>query len=266
MPTTYTHYRFGQDVKKCLPIEIQKIINNNIDLFNIGLHGPDILFYYKPLTNNNIRKFGSFLHDQKSSIFFDKAAKIINSCSDSNNKDAALSYILGFICHFTLDCEAHKYIEKKIAESTVNHYEIESEFDGYLLSKDNLDPTSTILTNHIKNNNIIDETISMFYDNISSLDINKTLNSMVFYLNHLVVPSKMKRKFIYSLLNISGNSPLCGLIINYIPNPQCKDSNEILMNIYNERIPKAVELIINYCDVVNNNADLHLEFNRTFER
>ena len=266
MPTTYTHYRFGQDVKNLLPIKIQNIINHNIDLFNIGLHGPDILFYYKPLTNNNIRKFGSFLHDQKSSIFFDKAAKIINSCSDSNNKDAALSYIFGFICHFTLDCESHKYIEKKIAESTVNHYKIESEFDGYLLTKDNLDPTTTILTTHIKNSEFIDETISMFYDNISNLDINKTLNSMVFYLNHLVVSSKIKRKFIYTLLKASGNSPLCGLIINYKPNPQCEDSNKILMDIYNSRIKKAVELITNYNEVINNNADLNAEFNRNFEK
>ena len=52
MPTTYAHYTFGQEVLKNLDGEIKKIIDKNIDLYNIGLHGPDILFYHKPLKSN----------------------------------------------------------------------------------------------------------------------------------------------------------------------------------------------------------------------
>ena len=48
MPTTYTHYRLGRGVRKLLDRDERRIIEANIELFRIGLHGPDILFYYKP--------------------------------------------------------------------------------------------------------------------------------------------------------------------------------------------------------------------------
>ena len=52
MPSTYAHYRFGQEVLKELPNDIKKIIIENKELYDIGLHGPDLLFYYLPLKNN----------------------------------------------------------------------------------------------------------------------------------------------------------------------------------------------------------------------
>ena len=55
MPSTYAHYRFGQEVLKELPNDIKKIIIENKELYDIGLHGPDLLFYYLPLKNNEIR-------------------------------------------------------------------------------------------------------------------------------------------------------------------------------------------------------------------
>lgn len=45
MPTTYTHDLFGKKVYRQLPREIRKVIRENGNLFRIGLHGPDILFY-----------------------------------------------------------------------------------------------------------------------------------------------------------------------------------------------------------------------------
>ena len=56
MPTTYAHFRFGNDLLKVLPDETKKTINKNIELYNIGLHGPDILFYNKPYKKNKINK------------------------------------------------------------------------------------------------------------------------------------------------------------------------------------------------------------------
>ena len=54
MPSTYAHYRFGQEVLKELPNDIKKIIIENKELYDIGLPGPDLLFYYLPLKNNEI--------------------------------------------------------------------------------------------------------------------------------------------------------------------------------------------------------------------
>ena len=46
MPTTYTHYAYGQEVFHKLPEELQRKIEPYIEYYNIGVHGPDILFYY----------------------------------------------------------------------------------------------------------------------------------------------------------------------------------------------------------------------------
>lgn len=50
MPSTYAHYRLGQEVLKNLPAKEKRLIEQHKELFDIGLHGPDILFYYKPYT------------------------------------------------------------------------------------------------------------------------------------------------------------------------------------------------------------------------
>ena len=55
MPTTYTHDLFGKKVYRQLPREIRKVIRENGNLFRIGLHGPDILFY--DLFNQKVRFF-----------------------------------------------------------------------------------------------------------------------------------------------------------------------------------------------------------------
>ena len=56
MPSTYAHYRIGQEVYGKLEGEPKKIIEKYKELYDIGLHGPDILFYYKPLYEHPVNK------------------------------------------------------------------------------------------------------------------------------------------------------------------------------------------------------------------
>ena len=39
MPTTYAHYKFGKEVISALPRPLQSAIENNRELFDIGVHG-----------------------------------------------------------------------------------------------------------------------------------------------------------------------------------------------------------------------------------
>ena len=56
MPTTYAHYRFGDKCINTLPNNLKEIINNNREIFNYGVHGPDIFFYYNCLKHNSINQ------------------------------------------------------------------------------------------------------------------------------------------------------------------------------------------------------------------
>ncbi|MCD8326229.1 MAG: hypothetical protein LUC90_05955 [Lachnospiraceae bacterium] len=45
MPTTYTHYKFGTEVIKALPAPLRARAEQYRELYDIGQHGPDILFW-----------------------------------------------------------------------------------------------------------------------------------------------------------------------------------------------------------------------------
>ena len=242
MPSTYTHYRFGQEVIQKVPDDIQKIILKNKELYDIGLHGPDILFYYQPLKTNPINSIGYQMHEHQGKEFFDYALKIIGE----KPVDEDLAYLLGFICHFTLDATCHGYIDQKIAQSGVSHGEIEVEFDRFLMIEDGLDPIRHKLTNHIIPSIDHARIIAPFF-NVTAQQVVKALKSMKFYNGLLIAPSKLKRNFIYALLRITGNyQEMHGLIVNYEANPLCKDSTEKLNQLYKQAIEKAVELISEY--------------------
>ena len=61
MPTTYAHYKFGNEVISALPRPLQSSIENHRELFDIGVHGPDILFYYQPIKKNRVSGQGKCL-------------------------------------------------------------------------------------------------------------------------------------------------------------------------------------------------------------
>lgn len=69
MPSTYAHYRMGQEVLKQLSCPVREIIMENKELYDIGLHGPDILFYYHPLKVNRVNSIGYGLHEHSGKYF-----------------------------------------------------------------------------------------------------------------------------------------------------------------------------------------------------
>ena len=96
MPTTYAHDRFGREVWKKLPKDLKNTIREHKKLYLIGLHGPDIFFYYHPLTRNPISQYGSQLHERTAAEFFQERIALFQE----NPDDALRVYLLGFACHF----------------------------------------------------------------------------------------------------------------------------------------------------------------------
>lgn len=241
MPSTYAHYRFGREVLSKLPKDIRKTILKEQALFDIGLHGPDLLFYYEPLTNNSVNSKGYNIHAEAGIKFFRPAAKEIMRREFST---AYLAYIYGVICHFALDRECHGYIDKKISESGVSHAEIEVEFDRRLMIHDGINPITHILTGHIHPNKKSARVIRCFYSGVSADCIYRSMQSYIFYNRLLLAPYPLKRKLIYRILRISGHyDEMHGLIVNYKANPKCKDSNKELALRYGRALNKAVMLI-----------------------
>ena len=160
MPAGYAHYVFGEKVLEQLSPKYKELIKNNIDLYNIGVHGPDIVFYYDALTSNDVIKTGQRMHHEEAYKFFSHAKDVYR---DTKDKDAALAYIYGFINHFVLDHVCHGYVFYMQDKLNMGHYEIESEFDRQCLVLKGLNPTKTCLVSHIHPSKEVSEIIAPFF-------------------------------------------------------------------------------------------------------
>jgi len=71
MPSTYAHRRFGTNVLEHLPDELRAQLEQNRELYDIGLHGPDLLFYYHAAKSNPVGALGNAMHEEPGRVFFD---------------------------------------------------------------------------------------------------------------------------------------------------------------------------------------------------
>ena len=90
MPSTYAHRRFGTNVLEHLPDELRAQLEQNRELYDIGLHGPDLLFYYHAASSNPVSALGNAMHDKPGRVFFDRARGVVKAAGD---RDAVLAYL-----------------------------------------------------------------------------------------------------------------------------------------------------------------------------
>lgn len=265
MPANYAHYIFGKAISKDLPSPLDAIINKNKELFLIGLHGPDILFYYKPLSSNSVNALGHRMHAEIAAPFFEYARSVIQS-QQGARRERSISYIMGFICHFMLDSECHGYIAKKIAESGVSHCEIETEFDRYLLVKEHKNPLTADLARHIVSSPENAAAISAFFPDLSDKEIEKSLDSIKWFSKLLVSPNHVKRTALVTGLKAAGKyDAMGGLLVNFEPNPKCADSCQTLFHFLKNAIHPTLTLMEEYYAHLDEDEPLNERFQRNFE-
>ena len=262
MPTTYTHYRFGKEVISALPRPLQGAIENHRELFDIGLHGPDILFYHKALIKTPVNTQGYEMHEKMADKFFKKAIQRIDASADPS---AARAYIYGFICHFALDSECHPYIEKMIQASGISHAEIEMEFDRLLLCEDYINPIKYLTTRHIHPTAQNAGIIAPFFEELSADTVKKALKSMIFYHKVLLSPNPKKRQLLFGAMKLAKiYDSMHGMVMSETPNPACEDYCQLLRRLYSGAVPLAAGLIIDYQKTLFQSEELPKRFHRTF--
>lgn len=135
MPTTYTHDLFGKRVCRKLPEKLQHLIRSNGNLYRIGQHGPDILFYYF-ISKNPVTQYGVKMHGEKAREFFEKGMARVRK----EKNPALMAYMLGFGCHYILDSTCHPYVNQVAKEGKISHTLLEKEFDRMLMYETGKNP------------------------------------------------------------------------------------------------------------------------------
>jgi hypothetical protein len=154
MPALLTHNFFGTDVwayvaKRCPGLSATEGSSAAWELqraFLLGNQGPDPFFYAlrTPHLMTN-KKFGSLMHHEGVSETIEAFRRIALSRQDFEGS-LLLAYLLGFVCHFTLDSVAHPFVyaqQYAVCDAGVKgldrrdgstvHGQIESDLDMMLL-------------------------------------------------------------------------------------------------------------------------------------
>jgi len=262
MPATYAHYKFGDAVYQQLPQNFQDEIDVNRSLYNIGVHGPDLLFYYHPLKKNVINQQGAQMHDESARPFFEAAQRILKQ---SNSQAEWIPYIYGFITHFILDSECHALVFNKTARDGTSHSEIEVEFDRMLAIEDGFNPVEKRMGEHLKATAENAKAIAPFFPGYSWRIIQKCIEGFIQTDALLTAPGKMKRNLIYNAMKVIGKyEAYQGLIVNKVHNPKCDDSNQALKTHFDLAVPLAVNQILAFKAHLRTGESLSERYNTTY--
>lgn len=244
MPASYAHYHFGKEVEQHLPEKERKIVEKYPELYQIGLHGPDILFYYRPFSKNKVNQLGNQIHERPGIDFFTQASKIIKR---HEGNEAYMAYLYGFICHFALDEKCHSYINIQLTERGIGHAEVETEFDRAILIAEGKNPVKQSVTKHLNPSGNNAKIIAEFFTGITPLQIQLSILEMKVFHYFLRADTRWKQKLVNFIISIAGQyQSVHGMIMTPMQNHKCDVCSEHLMQLYKEALENAHRFIIEY--------------------
>nr|MBQ8244180.1 zinc dependent phospholipase C family protein [Oscillospiraceae bacterium] len=188
MPAHYAHYRFGRQVLSAMPPEVRQEIQRFRRMYDMGLHGPDIFFYYYPFLTTAVGDLGKSFHRQPGQDFFPRACAAANS-------EAARAYLYGLLAHYCLDSACHPFVHKMVDSGEAGHVALESEFDRYLMAMDGITaPHSHDVTRHMKLTRGECMTVAEFYPPATGANVSQSVQFMGFAVRFLAGGNREKRE------------------------------------------------------------------------
>ena len=262
MPTTYAHDLFGKMVYHRLDPEIQEKIKKYQTTYQIGLHGPDILFYVRPFHKNRFNQMAHRLHREEAAGFFERGRELYQKTGN----EEILVYLLGFICHFMLDSTCHPYISEYMKKTGARHDEIETEFDRALMVRTGKDPfhypPGSVI--RIEKNSV--DAISEVMEGMNHKDIVRALMGTKFYTRLPICDSEKKRKVKLAVARILFMYRLAdGRIIRGEPKDICLESTQHLTQLFLQTVPEAAAMINEYYKQRNGLDRLNVRFDRNYK-
>ena len=246
MPATYAHWRFGAECIEMMPKDLQKLVHEHRDIYNLGVHGPDIFFYNLP--DKQLVSFGYNMHNIPFIAFIEFSRRIYNSIK-FNDKDEMFVYLLGFLSHYVLDTTCHSYIERKTEVSKISHARVESQWERHLMELDNRVPNFVDRTESLRPNRKIATTISHFF-NFSPRRTYRALKAMYELVKFENCVSERKLNLLRKAMAKFGFMDKYDLLVEFKEDERCKDSNLRLDKLENKALKMYPKLLKNYIDVL----------------
>ena len=184
MPACYAHYRFGKELLPALPADVRQCVQRFRRMYDAGLQGPDLFFYYNIFMKTPTGALGSAFHRQSGQDFFPVACKAATS-------EAAKAYLYGLLGHYCLDSICHPFVNRLDSIGEARHISLESEFERYLLVKDREPSPHTFNAGKfLKLTRGEAATVAAFYPGASGWAVGHSVRSMALFIKLLAHPNR----------------------------------------------------------------------------
>lgn len=175
MPSHYAHYRFGAELIGKLPPEIHRTVSRFRQLYDVGLHGPDILNYHDPVIKDATVRLCDKFHHQTGQEFFERVCRAVRM----HPSEGMRAYLYGLLAHYALDSISAAFIAKVAEEKKLSRGRIWAEFDRSLLDMDGKTPPYLFdQSAHMQLTPGECQTVALFYPNVGSSGISRSIKRM----------------------------------------------------------------------------------------
>lgn len=260
MPSIYAHYRFGARLLPTLPRDVQLTIKRYRRLFDVGLHGPDLFYYYNPLVKTAIGDLGNKFHAQTGAEFFGRVCRMLVL----SPSDPGMAYLYGVLAHYCLDSVCHPFVNAQVEARTAPHVDLESEFERYLLTLDDKVPVGEQdLSLHIQLTPGEAETVAEFYKPAKARHIAAGVKNMALLTKLLILPEGNRRKALTQAMKLASPDNL-GMILPLQPDPRCAHLDGEFMELYTKAEQAFPELLRQVQEHMSHNVPFGSEFSVNF--
>lgn len=260
MPSHYAHYRFGAQLIKQLPPDVQRTVGRFRQLYDMGLHGPDVFFYHNPVLRTSVSKLGSKFHQQTGQVFFERACRYVRL----SPSEGAMAYLYGVLAHYALDSLSHPFINRMAEQGKAAHAEIETEFDRFLLDMDGKKPPYLQdLSEHMQLTPGQCQTVAGFYPNVGAGTVRKCVENMASSTRFLVIPKGARRNILEKSMKLLVPKAAAHLMTVH-PNRSCNDLDPSLLRLYEIAMDRYPVLLDQIHSHLRCNAPLGTDFSVIF--
>lgn len=260
MPSGYAHYRFGNQLLPLLPREIRQRVDRHRNLYDMGLHGPDLFLYYDPARKNQVAPLSDLFHYQSGEAFF---SRVCRRCR-MEPSEPALAYLYGLLAHYCLDSLCHPFVYQHTWDGSLGHLALETEFDRYLLEKDGkLPPHTQDCSGHIRLNRDECAVAAGFYPQATGAIIAQCTRNMAWATKVLANPSPAFRKIMAAVLQLTPR--YAQLLMPETPDPRCAHLDKDLEDLYHQALVLYPRLLEQITAHLGHGTDLGEEFSAPFD-
>lgn len=135
MPANYAFHRFGAEALETLPSRLQRPIQRFRRLYNGGLHGADLFFWFRPMLQSPVGELYHTYHGMTGQEFFAQACELLKQ----NPSEGGLACLYGLLANYCLNTQLTPLIREASAEN-LSRVELEVELDRHLLCLDGRTP------------------------------------------------------------------------------------------------------------------------------